>query len=429
MTAAQERTYAEADNVNAPAELSLPGAGIGGSAPMHDQPTKPRRRVKTRYPGIYRSVSGRYEIAYRDSDGKLRFETVSDSLEEAKAARAEVIAKLGRGETIRATRQTFGELAEAWYALKAPRLRPRTRSYYRDALDLVLLPRFGNKRVAAVNADAVAKLVRDLETRGLHAVDRRRPARPLGHSSVTNYLKPGKAILSLAVRRGLIPANPFDVLTADERPQRHERGRPYEWSSEDVEALLAASRRLAGKPAAKYDYSTLLRLTATLGLRLGEVLGLRWADFDKDEGALHVRGQWLQAGAYGPTKTRAGERRIALPADLREELIALRLRSRFSADEQPLFASQTGTPLSYRNVERRGFDAARDEARLPEHLTFHDLRHAAASRLISAGLDVVTVAAVLGHEDPTVTLRIYAHLFDRQRTDEAIRAALSGVQS
>jgi hypothetical protein len=81
------------------------------------------------------------------------------------------------------------------------------------------------------------------------------------------------------------------------------------------------------------------------------------------------------------------------------------------------------------NVSRRGFEAARDEAGLPSSLTFHHLRHATASRLIGAGLDPVTVAGVLGHEDPNVTLRVYAHLWDRRRTDEAVRAALSVVLS
>ena len=138
-----------------------------------------------------------------------------------------------------------------------------------------------------------------------------------------------------------------------------------------------------------------------------------------------MRRQWLQAGEYDPTKTKAGERRIALSHDLRERLIALRLGSRHSSDDRPIFASVTGTPLGHRNVERRGFEAVRDEAKLRGHLTFHDLRHAAASQLIRAGLDVVTVADVPGHEDPTVTLRVYAHLFDRERTDDAVRAALS----
>jgi len=51
------------------------------------------------------------------------------------------------------------------------------------------------------------------------------------------------------------------------------------------------------------------------------------------------------------------------------------------------------------------------------------------SRLINAGLDPVTVAAVLGHEDATVTLKVYAHLYDRRRTDETVRAALAVGQA
>jgi integrase len=118
-------------------------------------------------------------------------------------------------------------------------------------------------------------------------------------------------------------------------------------------------------------------------------------------------------------------RRIALPRSVRDELILLRLASGFSGDDHPMFASRTGRPLEHRGVSQRGFNAARDEAGLPSSLTFHDLRHAAASRLIAAGLDPVTVAAVLGHEDPNVTLRVYAHLYDRRRSDEAVRSALA----
>jgi integrase len=375
--------------------------------------------------GVYKSISGRYEIAYRDSAGKLRFQVFDGSFEDAKNARADLIARMAKGERVVAARQSFAELAEVWFAGKAPRVRPRTRAYYRDSLDLVLLPRFGHLRVQAVDADAIAKLIRELEKEGLHAIDRKRPIRPLSHSSVVNYLKPARATLALAVRRGVVQANPFAVLTADERPQRGELERAHEWTDDDVAALLQAATELAGRPIAKHDYTPLLGLVARLGLRLGEALGLRWEDFDKDNGVLHVRRQWLATREYGPTKTPAGVRRIALPADLRDELIALRLRSRHSGDGEPVFSSRTGSPLGHRNVSRRGFEAARDEASLPEELTFHDLRHAAASRLIAGGLDVVTVAGVLGHDDATTTLRLYAHMFDRRKTDDAVRAALA----
>ena len=85
---------------------------------------------------------------------------------------------------------------------------------------------------------------------------------------------------------------------------------------------------------------------------------LEAAGLDKDAAVLHVARQWLRTGEYGPTKTKAGDRRIALPADVREELVTLRLRSRFSQDEHPVFASRTGTPLGHRNVTRRGFEPA-----------------------------------------------------------------------
>jgi integrase len=95
------------------------------------------------------------------------------------------------------------------------------------------------------------------------------------------------------------------------------------------------------------------------------------------------------------------------------------------AGGQGLRSRACDVSTDHRGVSRRGFNAARDDAGLPEGLTFHDLRHAAASRLAAAGLDPVTVAAVLGHEDANVTLRVYAHLYDRRRSDEAVRAALA----
>jgi integrase len=373
---------------------------------MQSQANRPLRiRVER---GIFKRTTRdgevRYEVAFQDGDGRQRWRTVG-KLQEARQLRADLVSKVTRGEVVAPAKTTFRELAESWYEARAPRLRPRSARYYRDALDLVLLPRFGRYRLAAIDADAVAKLTRDLEREGLHATCPDRRTRPLGPSSVSNYLKPLRAILALAVRRRLIPANPFDVLLPDERPARRERRRPHEWSPEDAEALIAAAEKLAGRRISKYDYAPLLRLVAALGLRKGEALGLCWKDFEKDGGYLTVERQWSAYGEYAVPKTKAGIRRIALPYALRDELIALRLRSRYSGDDDPIFVSNEGRPLDHKNVSVRGFEAARDEAGLPEHLTFHSLRHAAASRLIRAGLDPVTVATVLGHEDATTTRR------------------------
>jgi integrase len=63
----------------------------------------------------------------------------------------------------------------------------------------------------------------------------------------------------------------------------------------------------------------------------------------------------------------------------------------------------------------------------PSSLRFHDLRHAAASRLIAAGVDDAVVADQLGHGDSRITRSTYAHVYDRREKMAAVRAALQGV--
>jgi integrase len=62
-------------------------------------------------------------------------------------------------------------------------------------------------------------------------------------------------------------------------------------------------------------------------------------------------------------------------------------------------------------------------------VSFHDLRHACASKLIAAGLPATTVAAVLGHANPAITLSVCSHVFDQERSDDAVRAAIGGALS
>ena len=316
------------------------------------------KRHKTRYAGVFYRLRADGSRTYAVSFGG-KFVAAGNTEKEALAKQAQLRRHKARGEKIVVNGKiTFRELAAEWLEIKNSRLRPRTRAYYRDALDLVLLPRFGSWKVSAVDAEAISRLIRDLERDGLHALDSKRPTRALGRSSIENYLKPALGILKLAVRRRLIADNPFGHLTDDDRPKREETSTPHEWTDEELDKLLAACAELAQKPGSRYDYTPLIRLTTRLGLRIGEVLGLKWGDFDKDARVLHVERQWLRTREYGPTKTKAGTRRIALPTDVREELVVLRLRSPFSQDDQPLFASRTGTPLGHRNVTRRGFEPA-----------------------------------------------------------------------
>jgi Phage integrase, N-terminal SAM-like domain len=125
-----------------------------------------QKRRATRYRGIsYREKadgSRTYAVYFQG-----KYAPAGTTEGEARNKQSELLGRKARGEKVVVNdKTTFAELAEQWYEAKAPRLRKRTADYYRSALDLVLLPRFGKSRVAAIDADAVSRLVRDLEREG-----------------------------------------------------------------------------------------------------------------------------------------------------------------------------------------------------------------------------------------------------------------------
>jgi integrase len=120
-------------------------------------------------------------------------------------------------------------------------------------------------------------------------------------------------------------------------------------------------------------------------------------------------------------------RAIALTPTLAAELRKHRLASRFSGEDDLIFASERGTPLDGRNMVRTIFDPAVRRARLPK-MRFHDLRHSFASLLIAQGAHPKYISEQLGHASVMVTLDRYSHLFDQSYGDEGdkLEAALFG---
>ena len=370
----------------------------------------PFRRHPTRHRGIvYRLRDGGVRTYYVYAAGK--YVAAGGTEKEALAKQAELRGKAARGErVIVATKATFTEVAEQWYESKH-RLRRRTKENYRSSLDNVLLPRFGKKKIGAVTVDHIATLVRDLEKAG---------AAP---STINNHLLPLQGTFAFALRRGLIGSSPYALLTRDDRPAPREKVKAHVWSDAEITALIESAEHVAKQPESRYDYSPLIRTALFTGLRQGELLGLQWQDVDMVESELRVERQWTRASEYGPPKTQSSVPRVPLSAEMTKYLAALKLRSKFSGDGDPVFASRTGTPLSHRNVTKRGFAPAAKRAEL--EVSIHDTRHAFASRMISRGIDVVTLSGLLGHRNPRVTLEVYSHLYDRQKTDDAVRAAMA----
>jgi integrase len=367
-------------------------------------------RVKTRVPGIYyretESGDRRYSFTYRDSGGRQHWRTVNGGLEEAKSAQAEMVVRKGTGERIEPTRLTFEQAASRWLDSKL-RLREKTRTGYEGALRNHLLPALGRKPIHAITEDDIARLIRQLEAKGMKPWSIRGQA-----------LTPLSGIFKHAVRRGWRSDNPVRNLEADEKPAIESRPKRILEEGE--------IRRLIEKTPTKYE--AVIRTAVFTGLRLGELLGLKWSDVDFTAGVIRVRRQLTQQGELGDPKTSSGKRDVVMFPDLGRSLRKHRLASPFSAEDDFVFATREGTPHLQGNVTKRGLDKAAMAAELTRpgepKLRMHDLRHCFASMLIREGADVVFVARQLGHANPAITLRVYAHLFDSEAQAKRMRDSL-----
>jgi integrase len=294
-------------------------------------------RHKTRHRGVvWRSRDGGLRTYYVYTPGG--YITAGSTEKEALAKQAEIRGKAARGEPlIVASKATFADVAERWYESKH-RLRRRTKENYRSSLDNVLIPRFGKRKIGTVTVDHIAALIRDLEKDG---------AAP---STINNHLLPLQGTLAFAMRRGLIGTNPYALLTRDDRPAPREKAEAYVWPDKDIRALIESAEHLAKEPHARQDYSAIIRAACFTGLRIGELLGLRWKDVNLTAGELRVECQWMRWGNHEPPKTPSSVRRVLLSKEMTGYLTAFKLRSKFSGDADPVFASRNGTPLSYHNV-------------------------------------------------------------------------------
>jgi integrase len=170
---------------------------------------------------------------------------------------------------------------------------------------------------------------------------------------------------------------------------------------EEVEDIVAAAE-------APWDLA--IRLIVETGLRRGELIGLRWGDLDLERRRLRVARSVGPHGENAP-KSRAGARSIPLRRSMADALVAHRLAATRSDDRDPVFPHPGGGHQSPHALHR-AWCRARRRAGAREELRLHSLRHYAASCFIRAGASVKTVQTAMGHSSATLTLDLYAHLFD-----------------
>ncbi len=163
----------------------------------------------------------------------------------------------------------------------------------------------------------------------------------------------------------------------------------------------------------KNPYYIIFNVLYYTGMRIGELQALTFADLDLKNGIIHItKTMHFETGkgrVVGEPKTAKSNRDISIPSFLCELLDAYEKRFYKPCKDTILFNVDTSNARTYliRHAVKAGVKSIR----------IHDLRHSHASLLIDLGFSVLLISERLGHEDPSITLKIYSHLFP-SRQDE-----------
>jgi integrase len=317
--------------------------------------------------------------------------------------RSDVAGKLTRalgkvqiGATLGDDRQTVGAFLTNWIDIVKPSIRPKTYGSYAQLIRLHLVPGLGHFRINKMQPEHVERFLRDKQDAGLSP-------------RTCQYLRAVlRRALARAVKAELVGRN----VAALADPPRVVRAETVSLTPEQARTFLAA--------IASHRLYPLVSVAVSLGLRQGEILGLRWSDVDLDQGVVRVRHGLQRFGKAGwrlvEPKSDKSRRAVKLPASLLPILRAHRKRQlewRLAAGDKWagqdfVFTTQIGRPLEGCRLNR---DTKRllVKAGLPP-LHFHSLRHSCATLLLVQGIPPRVVMEILGHSDIRLTMNTYSHV-------------------
>ena len=308
----------------------------------------------------------------------------------------ETLASARRGDLAGAVRTgaTFSQAAAEWlrYAEQERACKPTTLTDYGNMVR-VLNRTFGDQPVESVTAESIERW------KTAFMAERKRSNRTL-----QKYLVVLHSIFKRAMKVYGLPRNPTETV---ERPRLARRAGIDVFSAEEVLALVRAAAN---------DQDGVLFLTAAFtGLRMGELLALRWEDVDFEAEAIRVRHSWT-AGREGTPKSGRG-RAVPMMDDVAQALARLGQRERWTGEQDLVFCDPIGRHLGYKSLSRR-YKEALAAAGLRQ-LRFHDLRHTFGTHAIRAA-DPREVMEWMGHADIQTTQQYLAY---KPRKDAAKRLA------
>jgi integrase len=309
-------------------------------------------------------------------------------------------ADIKRGDWIDpdAGRVPFAEYAEAWIN-ERPGLRMRTQELYRGLLRLHLLPTFGNRSVADVSFPTVRTWRKALLDAGVSEI------------TVAKAYRLLRAIMNTAVEDGLTVRNPCRI-----------KGGGLEPSPERPIVSIAQAYAIADAIQPRYRVLVLLAMFGSL--RWGELMGLRRDHIDLAGRTVRVDSSAVESAqgiSFGPTKTAAGRRSVAIPDVIVPELRWHLQRFAEPGPDGRVFVGPNGATPRRSNFNRI-WRRAVTEAGVSAELHFHDLRHTGNTLAAATGASLRELMSRMGHASSRAAL-IYQHATSER--DRVIADALN----
>ncbi len=162
-------------------------------------------------------------------------------------------------------------------------------------------------------------------------------------------------------------------------------------------------------------------LAVLTGMRIGEILALRWKRVDLLRGTIEIA-ESFSDGQFGSPKTRSSSRVIPMSSALQSVLETYRAGAFRNAPDDLVFCTPKGTPLNSKNLYNRALAPACDRIKHPR-VSWHSFRHTHATQLADLGESLKTAQALLGQSDLETTLNTYMHAIPESQRRAVDRVA------
>ncbi len=302
----------------------------------------------------------------------------------------------------------FGEWIDFWYQTYCrPTLRITTKSDYENRIYNHIIPEIGKIPLNKLSQSDLQQFYAK-EKIGGRKLHTETLGKGLSDRTIRAIHANCRTALQRAVQDGLIRTNPA---VSCKLPPKKSREMQVLTQNEILRFLHQAKDE---------GYYELFLLELGTGMRRGEILALKWSDFNFSTCELHIERQVYIIKAeviISAPKTKASVRTVILP----QPLVKILAEYRKSVDSEwmfpsPLDNSRPRNPSSVRKrlqliLERAGCKKVR----------FHDLRHTFATMALEHGMDVKTLSATIGHVSSATTLDIYSHITDTMQRQAAVR--------